>query len=90
MMAITGSFFYTASTCKKHGQVCRQRKFMNNNILKFNTDEDHYTAEPILDLLDEIVEAEESKHQLTESFSKTSSTTKKTPLEFSFTAFERR
>lgn len=34
---------------------------MNNNILKFITDKDHFTAGAILDLFDEIVEAEESK-----------------------------
>ena len=40
---------------------------MNSNILKFITDDDHYTAEPILDLVDEIVEAEEAQHPLTTS-----------------------
>eukprot|EP00750_Incisomonas_marina_P015983 INCI18832.1.p1 GENE.INCI18832.1~~INCI18832.1.p1 ORF type:complete len:245 (+),score=22.90 INCI18832.1:87-821(+) len=38
---------------------------MNSNVLKFITDNDHCTAEPILDLFDEIVEAEESKRPVT-------------------------
>ena len=53
------------SKCKKHGNICRKRKFMNSSILKFITNDDHYTAEPILDLFDEIVEAEESKRPVT-------------------------
>ena len=55
------------SKCKKHGNICRQRKFMNGSILKFITDEDQFTAAPILNLLDEIVEAEESKCPVTTS-----------------------
>ena len=40
---------------------------MNSNILKFITDKDHFTAGAILDLFDEIVEAEESKRPITTS-----------------------
>ena len=40
---------------------------MNSNILKFVTDKDHFTAGAILDLFDEIVEAEESKRPITKN-----------------------
>ena len=40
---------------------------MNSNNLKFITDKDHFTAGAILDLFDEIVEAEESKRPITTS-----------------------
>ena len=34
----------STSKCKNHGNICRRRKFMNSNILKFITADDHYTA----------------------------------------------